>query len=343
MHTYRLPLVLLIVIAALSACVYVSANSQPTASHQPGQQVQQPSVALPIILNGTKTATATPLPSATIAATATATPTPIPPWRFVVLGDTRTSGFDPPQVTYDIVELASTAQPHITLALGDLILSKDNRADVDTQWQNWLAAVAPLGANATATNWLLVTPGNHDVESGGWAIERMAMAFSNLPSNGPSGLTHLAYTRDYRNVRFISIVSERYNDYHRIDDQLSWLEEQLKNNPQPYTIVFSHAPAYPVGPHIGSSLDAYPDGRDRLWALLKKYKVTAYIAGHEHLYSRSSHDGLTQLIIGTSGSEIYTGAGGAFYHYAVAEVSSQHISIIIYDNKGRERDRFVLP
>ena len=334
---------LVVALFVLVTCGLTSANSQTA-------DPIMTSIALPFIqtvrataLPPTRVPIATALPSATALPTMIPSPTPIPAWRFVVLGDTRTSGFDPPQVTTDIVEQAMAASPELTLALGDLILSMDNRADVDMQWQNWKAVVEPLGADATVPDWLLVTPGNHDVEGASWAIDHMAKAFPDLPTNGPADLRHLAYSKDYRNVRFISLVSERYNAWHQIDDQLDWLESQLKNNPQPYTIVFSHDPAYPVGPHIDSALDAYPQDRDRLWALLKKYKVTAYIAGHEHLYNRSTHDGVTQLIIGTSGSNIYTGAGGAFYHYAVAEVSSESITIVIYNQKGSEQDRFVLP
>ena len=330
-------LLLIVTLFVLSACAAASANTGSTPQQAAGAQ---PGVALPLVIKAQPTAipTATNLPTAT--ATATATPPPV--WRFVVLGDTRTSGFDPPQVTKDIVAKASSANPEITLAVGDLILSKSTPTDVDTQWQNWRAAVQPLGKGASIPDWLLVTPGNHDVESAAWAIDRMAAAFPELPTNGPSGLERLAYRKDYGNVRFISIVSERYKDAHRIDDQLDWLETQLQNNPQKYTIVFSHDPAYPFGAHINSSLDAYPAARDKLWSLLKQYKVTAYIAGHEHLYYRSVHDGVAQLIIGTSGSSLYP-IDISFYHYAVAEVSAEHISFVIYDSSGTERDRFVLP
>ena len=176
-------LLLIVTLFVLSACAAASANTGSTPQQAAGAQ---PGVALPLVIKAQPTAipTATNLPTAT--ATATATPPPV--WRFVVLGDTRTSGFDPPQVTKDIVAKASSANPEITLAVGDLILSKSTPTDVDTQWQNWRAAVQPLGKGASIPDWLLVTPGNHDVESAAWAIDRMAAAFPELPTNGPSGL-----------------------------------------------------------------------------------------------------------------------------------------------------------
>jgi hypothetical protein len=265
------------------------------------------------------------------------------PWRFVVFGDTRTAGMDPPDVLFELVAAATTAQPELTLAVGDLIKAEPDPTLVAEQWRRWQAAMAPLGLSARVMPWLLVTPGNHDVEGGSWADAAMAAAFPDLPSNGPAGLERRTYRYDYRGVRFISITSERYGDPHRISDQLQWLEQQLQQNPNRYTIVFSHDSAFPVGPHVGSSLDAYPVDRDRFWALLKQYQVTAYIAGHEHLYNRQIIAGVPQLIIGVSGSFPYIGYGGDFYHYLMVEVGPDQLTGVVYDRFGIEQDRFNLP
>jgi hypothetical protein len=261
-----------------------------------------------------------------------------------VLGDTRTEGLDPPTVTRTIVGLAAVAKPEITLAVGDLIYAMNDQQSVRTQWQRWRAAIAPLGETAAHSPWLLPTPGNHDVQGNAWATGLMAEAFPELPQNGPAGFTRLSYTYDYKGVRFISVHSENYNDPHRFgDDQLAWLETQLQNNPNRFTIVFSHDPAFPIGPHVGSALDAYPQERDRFWALLGQYHVTAYVCGHEHLYNRQLINGVTQLVVGTSGSWPYAGFGGDFFHYLVAEVRSDTIEMVVYDDSGAERDRFTLP
>ena len=256
----------------------------------------------------------------------------------MVLGDTRTEGLKPPELTYTIVERASKAQPQVVLCVGDMIDALDNQDEVRQQWRFWREAVAPLGAR-----YLLVTPGNHDVQGNAWATDLLIEAFPELPANGPAGFERRAYTFDYNGVRFISLDSEQFADNNRLGEaQLGWLETQLRDNPNRFTLVFSHAPAYPVGPHIGSSLDVYPQERDRLWQLLRDYKVTAYIAGHEHLYNHQQIDGVQQLIIGTSGSAIYGGFGGEFYHYLVAEVGTEALSMVVYDLDGQERDRFVL-
>ncbi|HWQ15535.1 MAG TPA: metallophosphoesterase, partial [Roseiflexaceae bacterium] len=276
-------------------------------------------------------------PAATPAAAPTPTPAP-EPWRFVVLGDTRTSGLRPPEAMYRIVERAAAARPDAVLIVGDLIDALENQASVREQWRHWRAAVAPLGAKH-----VLPTPGNHDVRRNAWATDLMVEAFPELPRNGPPGYEGLTYALDYGGVRFISLHSEVFGDPHHLGEaQLAWLEVQLRENPNRYTIVFSHDPAFPVGPHVGSSLDVYPAERDRLWALLREHNATAYIAGHEHLYNRQEIDGVTQIIAGTSGSWPYGGFGGDFQHYVVAEVREDGIAFTVYDIDGVTRDSFVL-
>jgi hypothetical protein len=263
----------------------------------------------------------------------------------VVLGDTRTSGLKPPDVTYTIIEGAAQAEPEITLAVGDMIAALDTQPEVRQQWQFWRQAVAPLRpSQADSRPWLLVTPGNHDVQGHNWTTDLLVEAFPELPTNGPASFERRTYVVDYRGVRFISLDSESRAELHLLNDaQLDWLEGQLRDNPYHYTIVFSHDPAYPVGPHVGSSLDAYPKARDRLWQMLGSYKATVYIAGHEHLYNHQQIAGVDQIIAGTSGSFVYGGHGGEFYHYVVGEVSADALTFVVYDQQGAERDRFAVP
>lgn len=323
-------------LVALAACGTIpqepAALPRPTTSPTTVQATPPPRASEP-----TPTVASTLRPSVTV--TPSETPSPVPqPWRFVVLGDTRTAGLKPPQVTYDIVAQARNANPEVVLTVGDMIKAMGDRESVREQWRNWRAAVTPLGARH-----ILPTPGNHDVEGNRWATDLFVEAFPELPENGPPDLKRLTYSFDFKDVRFISLNSEIFGDPHHLgDEQLAWLEEQLRSNTNRYTIVFSHDPAYPVGPHIGSSLDAYPADRDRLWDLLAQYRVTAYIAGHEHLYNHRKVNDVEHIIAGTSGSSIYAGYGGEFYHYLVGEVWPDRIIITTYDQQGQEQDRIEL-
>ena len=55
-----------------------------------------------------------------------------------------------------------------------------------------------------------------------------------------------------------------------------WLEKELeKAKNSDFIFVFVHEPLYPVGGHIGSSLDRYPEERDKLANLLRKYNAVS--------------------------------------------------------------------
>ncbi|MDZ4717972.1 MAG: metallophosphoesterase [Roseiflexaceae bacterium] len=336
----------------LALCAIASCGKPPESTvrvfRTPIPTLAPISTAATTIALATPAPTIEPSPSSTVLLAPTIAPTQTPQapaaWRFVVLGDTRTEGLDPPAMMGKIVGLATAAKPAITLAVGDLINALDDQESVREQWLRWRAAIAPLGESSTAMPWLLPTPGNHDVQGNAWATDMMREAFPELPENGPPGLARLSYAYDYNGVRFISVHSEMYGDAHHFgDEQLAWLESQLQNNPNRYTFVFSHDPAFPIGPHVGSALDVYPKERDRFWALLGQYRVTAYICGHEHLYNRQVINGVPQLIVGTSGSWPYGGFGGDYFHYLVAEVRADVLEMVVYDSDGTERDRFTLP
>jgi 3',5'-cyclic-AMP phosphodiesterase len=268
-------------------------------------------------------------------------PSPTPafqPLKFGVLGDIRTAGARPPQVAYQIIERMKAEKPQAVMTVGDMINAESNAAAVRNQWLNLVTAI-----NALAPANILPTVGNHETNGQKGVLPYYIEAFSSLPDNGPEGYKKLTYSMDIASVHFVSITSEHPNRFHYLgDEQLNWLEKDLAANKKPYTFVFSHDPAYPVGPHTGSSLDAYPKDRDRLWKIMQTYKVTAYIAGHEHLYNRSARGGMTQLVIGTSGSAIYGGYGGEFYHYGIFDVTPNGVNVKIYDSQGKQRDSFTL-
>ncbi|MDA8431577.1 MAG: hypothetical protein M0Z60_01285 [Nitrospiraceae bacterium] len=51
-------------------------------------------------------------------------------------------------------------------------------------------------------------------------------------------------------------------------------------------------------------------------------ETTAVFVGHEHLYLRSTIDGVTEIITGGGGATLYAGEGkGRFYHFLLITVS----------------------
>lgn len=66
-------------------------------------------------------------------------------------------------------------------------------------------------------------------------------------------------------------------DQQAADDQWAWIETQLANSTAEYLIVAGHYPVYSICEHGPTSILV-----SKLKPLLEKYKVTAYLAGHDH-------------------------------------------------------------
>ncbi len=104
------------------------------------------------------------------------------------------------------------------------------------------------------------------------------------------GMEALIYSFVYQNVYFIMLDQYSHVPYRNYGEvtgrQLEWLEGQLRDNRYPYIFVIGHEPAYPQSwqNNYGDCLDRNPEERDRFWAILSQYQVTAYLCGHTHSY-----------------------------------------------------------
>ena len=63
----------------------------------------------------------------------------------------------------------------------------------------------------------------------------------------------------------------------RSEEQWTWLEKTLSSSKAHYLIVGGHFPVWSIAEHGPTQCLV-----DRLKPLLEKYKVTAYISGHDH-------------------------------------------------------------
>ena len=96
---------------------------------------------------------------------------------------------------------------------------------------------------------------------------------------------------------FISGISTAEQEL-RINNQLEHLEEmlsqavQLANEPT-WLIVTGHYPIFSSGSH-GDSYEL----KQYLLPLLQKYKVHAYLCGHDHISEHLSYDGIEFFVAG---------------------------------------------
>jgi 3',5'-cyclic AMP phosphodiesterase CpdA len=104
-------------------------------------------------------------------------------------------------------------------------------------------------------------------------------------------------------VDFFAINTNTFNKTQEI-----WLETALAQSKTPWKIVYGHHPLYSTGAH-GQDNDLKVL-RNRLEPLFRKYRVDAYLAGHDHNYERfatfsTQAKGLPYL-------QLVSGGGGAY-------------------------------
>ncbi|VTS05766.1 purple acid phosphatase family protein [Tuwongella immobilis] len=167
--------------------------------------------------------------------------------------------------------LRDAPKPAFLLHAGDLI----NDGTRDAEWGEWFDAGGWI--NGSVTN--VATPGNHEY-SGFLTKPRLSPYWRPqfaFPTDGPAGLEETVYSFDYQGVRFISLNSNQ-----KQAEQVPWLEERLKNNPNRWTVLTFHHPMYSTAKGRDN-----PKLRDLWQPLIDKYRVDLVLTGHDHSYGRS--------------------------------------------------------
>lgn len=190
--------------------------------------------------------------------------------------------------------------------------------------------------------------GNHDKDPGRQYFYESFYLNKKLPYLVDStfikeeGAEALCYSFVYENAYFI-VLDQYYRVPYRnygnvIGKQLQWLEHQLVNNNYPYVFVIGHEPAYPRGwqRNYGDCLDRYPEDRDRFWALLSQYQVTAYLTGHTHSYLVQYLQDVWHIDMGKC---LETDYHNKFIHFVVTDDSVQ-VNVCYLD--GERHDRFIV-
>ncbi|MDI6827646.1 MAG: metallophosphoesterase [Armatimonadota bacterium] len=253
-------------------------------------------------------------------------------WKFVSMADSR--GGDNSvnmKVFLAIIDRVNAEKPDLVIFQGDAVSGSKDPKVLSSQMDTWLSAMKKLKCR-----WYYV-PGNHEIRSA--ACEDVLREKIVQPLNGPPGHKELVFSFDYKNAHFVGLNSYHPGEAHRV--QIKWLEEDLKSTTKPHIFVMAHDPAYPVGPHVKSSLDAYPKERDAFWKIMEKAGVRIYFCGHEHLYKRSRHGNIYQVINGTCGAPTYKGESAVSkYHYVVVEVDGPKVRCTAKDKEGKAFDEW---
>lgn len=207
------------------------------------------------------------------------------PFEFLFLGDAQN---DIEEHWTRVIERAYGHSSDIDLMVhpGDLI----DVGDRDHEWGEWTEAISRDGAMVPT----LAAPGNHEYfrEDGSRELSEYWRAQFANPDNGPTGhedYDNTVYSVDYQGVRFISLNSayreaepgDAAAQQEFLDGQAVWLEEQLEDNPNEWTVVFFHHPTYSTAEGRNNQLS-----RDTWRPLLEEHDVDLVLSGHDHTYGR---------------------------------------------------------
>lgn len=248
------------------------------------------------------------------------------PFSFIYLGD----------VQNDIKSLGSRAlrqayshypEAGFMLFAGDIV-SRSN----EEYWREffysggWIFGMMPS----------IVTPGNHEFDSnedGSRSFSKHWNQIYQMPGNTPAEkYKNRNYYFDYQGTRFVSLDSPSLGNYPE-DSTLvfNWLEKALSENPNQWTVVFTHYPIYSCSQ--GRNNEKY---RIAVQPLLEKYSVDLVLAGHDHTYCRGFNMENIMVkaknpplyVVSVAGPKMY-GLNTSFWSDRVASMTQlyQHISI----------------
>lgn len=232
---------------------------------------------------------------------------------FVVLGDTRPGrDLKQPAVFLQIIEKINETAPRAVFHTGDIIYGKtDEGSGIEQQYKDYFRVSGRLKSE------IHITPGNHDI----WD-ERSARVFREkfgyLYRSVTIGSNHFILLNSTLPGKNGSLSGE----------QRLWLEKELEKSAGRgrNIFVFLHHPMYPVDGYVGKCMDRYPEERDSLHELFRRYGVRYVFSGHEHLYNLMEKDGVSYVISGGGGASLYAEEEkGGFHHFLLFTVRGKEI------------------
>jgi 3',5'-cyclic AMP phosphodiesterase CpdA len=271
-------------------------------------------------------------------------------FEFVVFGDSR-GGSDLRCVSEsfdDFIDNVSQLDTPMALVVGDFYVGDPDASESVRQAQVFLDMMGDL-----TVPWYPIM-GNHEAQGNGWGVAR-DMIFQ-------GGSTY--YSFDHNESHFVVLDAFMPSAWFTLsEEQMDWLSEDLGQTAKPHVFVFVHAPLYPLGPHIGESLDSDIHLRDSLAELFVEHEVDVVFCGHEHFYASFGYRGLMQVTSGGAGATLHghvefedldQECGYSLdqisrhkvekaLHYVCVNVTSDLIDISAYDLQGNLIDHFTLP
>ncbi|MCX8110466.1 MAG: metallophosphoesterase [Syntrophorhabdaceae bacterium] len=238
---------------------------------------------------------------------------------FCIVSDTHVGAED--SVYVDFIRVIEEKDIKTIIHVGDAIHIPGNIR----QWKRFL--------EITGSDKILhLAPGNHDIKD-----KRSLAIYLRF-------FHDLYYSFSDDDTLFILLNTELPEEQGMIaGEQLLWLKRELER-PFKYKFVFLHRPLFPI--FSGHGLDKFKKARDELHRLFVKKGVSLVVSGHDHLYNRSTKDGVVYIIAAGGGGQSHFPAFNNtryYFRYIIGTRKNKGYSFIVKDLLGDTGDEFNIP
>jgi len=195
--------------------------------------------------------------------------------------------------------------PRANRAAMDLIISTGDQAYPNATYKEYVQEFLTPYQNIFKNYPVWPVFGNHDARR--WTFYQLFDRLERAEFGGLASNTHSYFSFDYAQSHIVMLDSHDA-DLSPGSEMLSWLEKDLAQSTQQWTIVFFHHPPYTRGTY-DSDLKKFRKNRmnhvrKNLLPVIEKAGVDLVIAGHSHVYERShfiqNHFGLADSFDGDS-------------------------------------------
>lgn len=225
------------------------------------------------------------------------------------------------KVHSEVVSQIAQHQPSTVFIGGDIT----QKGTLKEDYERFFEVMQPLTESAE----IFPAVGNHDRDT--------ELFLTNFPQ--VDSLTYYSVERE-------SIVWIVLNSNLKLapgSAQYNWLAQTLEANQNRTVVIVMHHPVYSSGP--------YGDGKgfsNLFPALLKLYNVAAVLSGHDHLYERSSRDGIEYVVFGGGGARLhgkqnkndYSVVFRKTHGFLIFEREDVMMRVTAYDIRGSAIDSF---
>lgn len=194
---------------------------------------------------------------------------------FIALGDQGKGGEPQSHVARLMNEKARADSLHFVITLGDNFYNDGVTSVEDIQWRDKFENMYDLPFLNVP---FYASLGNHDYHNdNAWHQVEYAK------KGGKWKMPHNYYTfvqaiDDNSSIQLFALDSQQIKQRDDHDaEQLAWLERELRLSTATWKVVYGHHPLFSYGKHGNVSAMI-----ENVQPILEKYRVDAYIAGHDH-------------------------------------------------------------